>query len=202
MHREHHRWYSPRLNREMELLIHGHAGACVLVFPTSQGRFYEYEDRGMVAALPAGSLVLADLGYFGFAWFDDLTDAALWWVSRLREQTSYAVIHTFYHRGDTLDALVWLGKHRADRAKHAVRLVQFRHHGTLHRYVTNVTAPATLPLADLTASTIRQARSSLRRTRLLQPMALMLGARTRSASRRPVRHDTGPMGQHCGWMRR
>lgn len=51
MHREYHRWYSPRLQRAMELLIHGHAGAPVLVFPTSQGRFYEYEDRGMVAAL-------------------------------------------------------------------------------------------------------------------------------------------------------
>ncbi|RIK56281.1 MAG: esterase [Chloroflexi bacterium] len=48
MHREYHRWYSPRLQRDMELLIHGHAGARVLVFPTSQGRFYEYEDRGMV----------------------------------------------------------------------------------------------------------------------------------------------------------
>ena len=35
----------------MELLIFGHHGAPVLVFPTSQGRFYEYEDRGMVWAL-------------------------------------------------------------------------------------------------------------------------------------------------------
>jgi esterase/lipase superfamily enzyme len=35
----------------MELLVFGHAGAPVLVFPTSQGRFYEYEDRGMVKAL-------------------------------------------------------------------------------------------------------------------------------------------------------
>jgi len=35
----------------MELLVFGHAGAPVLVFPTSQGRFYEYEDRGMVDAL-------------------------------------------------------------------------------------------------------------------------------------------------------
>lgn len=51
MHREFHRWYSPRLQRDMELLVHGHAGARVLVFPTSQGRFYEYEDRGMVANL-------------------------------------------------------------------------------------------------------------------------------------------------------
>ena len=55
MHREYHRWYSPRFNRDMELLIHGHAGARVLVFPTSQGRFYEYEDRGMVDNL-AGQL--------------------------------------------------------------------------------------------------------------------------------------------------
>ncbi|MCB9138380.1 MAG: esterase family protein [Caldilineaceae bacterium] len=51
MHREHHRWYSHRLGRDMELLIHGHAGARMLVFPTSQGRFYEYEDRGMVENL-------------------------------------------------------------------------------------------------------------------------------------------------------
>jgi esterase/lipase superfamily enzyme len=51
MHREHHRWYSPRLQRDMELLVHGHAGAPVLVFPTSQGRYYEYEDRGMITAL-------------------------------------------------------------------------------------------------------------------------------------------------------
>lgn len=51
MHREYHRWYSPRLNRDMELLIFGHAGARVLVFPTSQGRFYEWQDRGMINAL-------------------------------------------------------------------------------------------------------------------------------------------------------
>jgi esterase/lipase superfamily enzyme len=51
--REYHKWYSSRLGREMELLIFGHAGLPVLVFPTSGGRFYEFEDRGMVAALSA-----------------------------------------------------------------------------------------------------------------------------------------------------
>ena len=50
MNREYHRWYSPRLGREMQLLVFGHAGMPVLVFPTSQGRFLEYEDRGMIAA--------------------------------------------------------------------------------------------------------------------------------------------------------
>jgi esterase/lipase superfamily enzyme len=40
----------------MELLVFGHGGARVLVFPTSMGRFYEWEDRGMLAAL-GGHLV-------------------------------------------------------------------------------------------------------------------------------------------------
>jgi len=51
MNREYHRWYSPSLNKEMELLVFGHAGARMLVFPTSLGKFYEWEDRGMVGAL-------------------------------------------------------------------------------------------------------------------------------------------------------
>ena len=55
MQREYHRWYSRSLNREMELLVFGHAGPPVIVFPTSMGAFYEYEDRGMVGAL-AGKL--------------------------------------------------------------------------------------------------------------------------------------------------
>jgi esterase/lipase superfamily enzyme len=51
MHREHHRWYSPSLGRDMDLLVLGHAGARVLVFPTSLGGAFEWEDRGMHHAL-------------------------------------------------------------------------------------------------------------------------------------------------------
>lgn len=105
--------------------------------------------RGMVAGLAAGSLILADLGYFGFAWFDALTEALDWWVSRLRAKTSFTIIHVLYQRADTLDAVVWLGAHRADRAQHAVRLVQFRHGATLYRYVTNVLDPTVLPMAQI-----------------------------------------------------
>jgi esterase/lipase superfamily enzyme len=35
----------------MQLLVFGHAGTPLLVFPTSLGRFFEYEDRGMIAAV-------------------------------------------------------------------------------------------------------------------------------------------------------
>jgi hypothetical protein len=100
--------------------------------------------REMVEALPAGSLLLADLGYFGFAWFDHLTDAGYSWISRLRSTTSYEVIHPYYRRGETFDGIIWLGKYRADRAKHAVRLIEFRVGATRHRYITNVRDPRLL----------------------------------------------------------
>ena len=51
MNREYHKWWSSRLGRDMELLVFGHAGVPMIVFPTSQGRFYEFEDRGLVGAV-------------------------------------------------------------------------------------------------------------------------------------------------------
>lgn len=51
MHRAYHRWWSPSLHRDMELLEFGHGGARVIAFPTSKGSFFEWEDRGMPRAL-------------------------------------------------------------------------------------------------------------------------------------------------------
>lgn len=105
--------------------------------------------RALVAHLPTGSLILADLGYFGFRWFDELTAAHHFWISRLRAKTSYELLHVFYQDEQTLDALVWLGAHRADRARHAVRLVEFRVGATTHRYLTNVDDPQRLSIAAI-----------------------------------------------------
>lgn len=105
--------------------------------------------RDLVSGLPRHSLLLFDLGYFAFEWFDDLTTDGFVWISRLREKTSVEICHSFYQDGDTRDALVWLGKHRADRAKYAVRLVEFRHGQTVHRYLTNVLCPQRLPLGEI-----------------------------------------------------
>ena len=49
--REYHKWWSHRLQRDMELLVFGQSGDRMLVFPTRSGRFYEYEDMRMVEAL-------------------------------------------------------------------------------------------------------------------------------------------------------
>jgi esterase/lipase superfamily enzyme len=51
MHTEYHKWWSPSLSHDMELKVYGHYGKPVIVFPAQGGRYYEYEDFGMVEAL-------------------------------------------------------------------------------------------------------------------------------------------------------
>jgi esterase/lipase superfamily enzyme len=51
MQREYHQWFSPNLRRKMELLVFGHAGARVLLFPTRTGRFFDYENWGVIESL-------------------------------------------------------------------------------------------------------------------------------------------------------
>jgi esterase/lipase superfamily enzyme len=59
---EYHKWWSGNLGQEMELKVYGHGGKPVLVFPSAGGRFYEYEDFGMVEAcspfVEAGKILL------------------------------------------------------------------------------------------------------------------------------------------------
>lgn len=51
MNREYHKWWSAHLSRDMELIVFGHSGAKILVFPTRCGRFYEYEELRMTSVL-------------------------------------------------------------------------------------------------------------------------------------------------------
>ena len=51
MQRDYVKSYSHALGREMELLHFGSGGRTLLVFPTSMGRFYQWEDFGLVGAI-------------------------------------------------------------------------------------------------------------------------------------------------------
>lgn len=102
----------------------------------------------MLVGLPQKALILADLGCFGFAWFEQLTELGYYWLSRLRNKTSYELLHIYFQDEHTLDALVWLSKYRADRAAHAVRLVQFQVGRHVYRYITNLLYPQLLPITD------------------------------------------------------
>ena len=98
--------------------------------------------------LSEGSLLLFDLGYFSFGFFDTLTQRRLWWVSRYRENTSYSIAHVFYRQREVLDALVWLGAGQK-QARHLMRLVRMGDGTGVRMYLTNICDPHMLSLGDV-----------------------------------------------------
>jgi len=48
---EYYKWWSPSLNQDMELKVYGYYGKPVVVFPAQSGRFYDFENFGMVGAV-------------------------------------------------------------------------------------------------------------------------------------------------------
>ena len=51
MHHEVHSWYSPRLGRDMSVVVFGHYGPPMLAFPTTGGDEWEYERTGVIDAI-------------------------------------------------------------------------------------------------------------------------------------------------------
>jgi hypothetical protein len=122
---------------------------------TDAQRNVKWEVDRLLEGLPPGTLVLFDLGYFAFRWFDLLTQRSLYFVSRLREKTSWVVVQVLYEgtvAGVTLrESLVYLGAYRADRAGEPVRLIELTRGDRTWRYVTNVLDPPLLPAAHVVA---------------------------------------------------
>ncbi len=50
IHESYHRWYSPNLGKDIEMLVHGHRGYPVILFPSSRGRYFESKDFGLIGA--------------------------------------------------------------------------------------------------------------------------------------------------------
>jgi len=103
----------------------------------------------LIEDLPWHSLLLFDLGYFSFPWFDYLSERGFYWISRYREKTGYQLLHVYYRHQEILDALVWLGSPHVARAGYAVRLVRFGDGQQVRIYLTNVLDPLHLPLGDI-----------------------------------------------------
>jgi esterase/lipase superfamily enzyme len=65
---EYHKSWSACLNQDMEFKVYGHSGKPVLVFPAQGGRFFEFEDFGMVEAVRE----LVDEGLYHFFTVDSI----------------------------------------------------------------------------------------------------------------------------------
>jgi hypothetical protein len=105
----------------------------------------------MLSSVPMGALLLFDLGYYNFAWFDTLTERGIWWIARLRSNGSYVIEQCLVQRDGYFEALIFLGAYRADRSAYLMRLVRVRYRGQWYSYLSNVTDPFQLSGAQIVA---------------------------------------------------
>jgi esterase/lipase superfamily enzyme len=45
---EYHKWHSPVIGRDFEMLVFGHGGYPLILFPTSKGSYYQNKDQGLI----------------------------------------------------------------------------------------------------------------------------------------------------------
>jgi hypothetical protein len=96
----------------------------------------------ILAALPAGALLLFDLGYTNFGLFLQLTLARVTFVTRAKSNLAFSVVTTLRRSSHVHDAIVWIGR-GAERQQ--VRLISVLHNGTWQRFLTNELDPQVLP---------------------------------------------------------
>lgn len=92
----------------------------------------------LLETLPVGGLVVLDLGWFSFPFFDKLTEAGKYFLTRLRNKTSYQVVEVLGAGSHWRDEIIEMGAHRSNPCQHRVRLVSVLWETTWYHYLTNV----------------------------------------------------------------
>jgi hypothetical protein len=100
-------------------------------------------------ALPPGTLLLVDRGFYAFPLFDWLTEHACGVIIPARTLARFTVTAVLRETPRLRDQIIALGAYRSNPCTHPVRLLEVQVGGTWRRYLTNVLDPTVLTPADL-----------------------------------------------------
>ena len=92
----------------------------------------------LLECLPQQGLLIFDLGFFKFGWFDAFSNAEKFFVTRLREKTAYSVTRCLSQGLYFRDEIINLGQYRSNPCQHPLRLVSVLWGNTWYYYLTNV----------------------------------------------------------------
>jgi Transposase DDE domain len=95
-------------------------------------------------ALPVGGLIGLDAGWFSFPFFDQLTDAGKFFVTRWREKTAYLTVEVLAKGSHWRDEIIEVGQYRSNPCRHRLRRVSVLWGTTWYHYLTNVLDPQKL----------------------------------------------------------
>jgi Transposase DDE domain len=98
----------------------------------------------LLQKLPTGGLLVFDLGFFKFLWFDQFTDTCKYFVTRQREKTAFKVQKVLSVGSHYRDEIIKMGEYHSNPCKHPVRMVSVLWGANWYYYLTNVLDPERL----------------------------------------------------------
>ena len=91
-----------------------------------------------------GGLLVFDLGFFSFLWFDDFTASHRFFVTRMRVKTAYRTVRELSSGPSYRDEIIQIGQYRSNPCQHPVRMVSVLWQGVWYRYLCNFLDPHVL----------------------------------------------------------
>ena len=102
----------------------------------------------ILSAVPAGALLIFDLGYTNFQMFRELSAAKVTFLTRAKSNLGSQVEQVIVRSAQVHDQRVWIGK---GNERQMVRLVEVLHQGKWYRYLTSELDAERLPAAYVLA---------------------------------------------------
>jgi hypothetical protein len=98
--------------------------------------------------LPANGLLLFDLGFINYKWFDELTEKTKFFVTRCKSNAVIQIEKTLLSNAQVHDYLIHLGGSQSF-CQYQMRLVEVEYKGRWFRYLTNVLDPQVLSASQV-----------------------------------------------------
>lgn len=105
MKREIHKWWSPRLQKDMEIVVYGHYGFALLMFPTAAADFLEYERFHLIDTIAP----LIDQGKFKVFSINSINNES--WLNNNMHPADKAFRHQLYNGYITEEVVPFIYNH-------------------------------------------------------------------------------------------
>ncbi|KAB8314918.1 IS4 family transposase [Tolypothrix campylonemoides VB511288] len=98
----------------------------------------------LLERLPVGGLLITDMGFYGFEWFDTLTEQGKYVLTRQKAKVRYQVVRRLSSGSHYKDEIIQMGLHHTDPCRYPMRQVSVLWGQTWYHYLTNVLDPQQL----------------------------------------------------------
>lgn len=133
------------LGGKMMMMVAAFSRRPVAVWYTADANAHDQQwNDELINRLPKGGLLIFDLGFFNFVWFDTFSEQEKFFITRWRQKTAGKVTRVLAQGCRYRDEIVQLGQYRSNPCRYPLRRISVLWGKTWYHYLTNVLDPHVL----------------------------------------------------------